>query len=87
MLCEACNRDVPNLQKHHVVPKVKGGRKGEILMCCDTCAKQVHMLFKESELAKMTVAELLNTEPMIKYIAWIKKRNGNFRHKMSGRIK
>ena len=83
MECAICHRETDKLFKHHVVPKVKGGSKGDIIGCCKTCAKQVHMLFSENELAKMTLDELLTTEAMQKYILWIQKRRRDYKVRLS----
>ena len=54
--------------------------------CCKTCAKQVHMLFSENELAKMTIEELLHTDEMHRYIKWIQRRQGNYKVRLSRRL-
>ena len=51
--CGICKRSTDHIHRHHVVPKVKGGKKGETVECCPTCNKQVHLLFTENELAKI----------------------------------
>ena len=85
--CEACDRDADKIHYHHVVPKACGGVHGEKKGCCATCNKQVHLLFSEKELSKMTFEELLETEEMKKYITWIRKRTGNFKGRLSTRVK
>lgn len=75
------------MHRHHLVPKVKGGAKKGIVLCCKTCSRQVHMLFSENELAKMSLNELLGSEEMLKYIAWIQKRKGEFKVRKSKRLK
>jgi hypothetical protein len=87
MLCVICKRKTDRLYKHHVVPKVKGGAKKGIVYCCHTCAKQVHMLFSENELAGMTIDELLHTDEMLKYIDWIQKRKGQYKVRKSNRLR
>ncbi len=86
MICTICKRKTDKLYKHHIIPKVKGGAKKGIVQCCRTCAKQVHMLFSENELAKMTLNELLNKEEMQKHINWIQKRKGQYKVRMSKRL-
>ncbi len=65
-----CRRDINKPYKHNVVPKIKGGSKEEIVKYCKTCCKQVHMIFSENELAKMTLDDVLKTEAMLNYINW-----------------
>ena len=45
------------------------------------------MLFPENELAKMTLEGLLQTEVMRKYLDWIKKRKGDFKVRLSNRLR
>ncbi len=73
--------------KHHVLPKSKGGRHKETIICCPDCGKQVHILFNEKELASMSLDELLKTEEMIKYIKWKRTHPGNHKHRMSKKVR
>jgi protein-arginine kinase activator protein McsA len=85
--CQICQEEAGRLLKHHVKPKCKGGTHAEIAYCCKTCAKQVHVLFNNNELAMMSLKELLATEQMQKYIKWKKKHPGEFRGVMSNKVK
>jgi len=85
--CKLCSRDVNKLYNHHLVPKVKGGKDGEIVQCCYTCSRQIHMLFAEAELQNMTLEQLKNKPEWEKYLKWISSRNGEFSVKMSSRVK
>lgn len=87
MQCRICKEEVNRVLKHHIVPKSEGGAKGEIAYCCKTCAKQVHVLFTNKELAKMSINELINTKEMQRYIKWKKKHPGEFRGIMSNKVK
>jgi 5-methylcytosine-specific restriction enzyme A len=87
MHCQICKEEVGRLLKHHVTPKCKGGAHGEIAKCCKTCAKQVHVLFTNKELARMSLEELIATEPMQRYIEWKKKHPGEFRGIISKKVK
>lgn len=84
MLCEICSTDEA-VEKHHVVPKSKGGK--ETIDCCSDCGGQVHMLFTNEDLGKMTLTDLMNTNKMRKYIKWKQKHPGNHRHRMSNEVK
>jgi hypothetical protein len=87
MTCKICGRHTDKIYKHHLIPKVKGGKKGEIIECCKTCSRQVHMLFSEGELAKMTMEELLGMDAMQEYLKWIRNRSGDFKVRKSRRLK
>lgn len=84
MLCEICNTDEA-VEKHHVIPKSKGG--SETINCCSDCGGQVHMLFSNSDLEKLTLTDLLNTNKMRKYVQWKQKHPGNHKHRMSKEVK
>jgi 5-methylcytosine-specific restriction protein A len=87
--CSICNVEYPkpDTSKHHVMPKLKGGRNGRIEKACGTCHGQIHALFTEKELASMTFEELLETGEMRKYIHWKQRHPGLFRHKASSKVK
>ncbi len=86
--CAGCGCEMDQIYRHHVVPRVKGGKKGEVVECCWTCSRQVHMLFTEGELARMSWEELLQTEAMQKYLTWKRRHPGErFRTKLSRRLK
>jgi hypothetical protein len=81
--CQICGQELVEVFKHHVVPKSKGGRNGEVIDCCYTCNGQVHMMYSEKELSKMSLKELINTSEMKKYISWKQKHPGDYRHRLS----
>ena len=86
-LCMFCKRNIDILHKHHVVPVVKGGKFNDTVDCCKTCSQQIHMLFTEAELQKMTLEQLNEKSEWQSYLKWISSRNGEFSVKMSTRVK
>ena len=53
--CPLCDRIITeNVPKsiHHLIPKSKGGKGGETVLLHHICHKQIHLMFKEKELAK-----------------------------------
>lgn len=86
MKCEICQID-DAIEKHHLIPRQRHKANQEVVQCCYDCARQVHMLFNEKELASMTIKELLDTLEMQKYLRWKKKHSGEHRHRMSNRVK
>jgi hypothetical protein len=86
LTCAICGID-PAVEKHHVLPKSKGGRKLETVDCCSDCGGQVHMLFSNKDLALMSLGELVSQEKMQTYIKWKKKHPGEHRHRMSSEVK
>ena len=55
VFCPLCDRIITeNVPKsiHHLIPKSKGGKGGETVLLHHICHKQIHLMFKEKELAK-----------------------------------
>ena len=78
-LCPICSRgmyaDGQSLDKHHFVPKSKGGKETELVHV--VCHRKIHSLFTEAECASTyNDPELVKTHPeMQKFIAWIQKKD------------
>ena len=80
ILCALCERAVPSeayLEKHHMVPRAKGGKETE-RVCLD-CGNQVHLLFTNNELGdKYNTIEALKTDERVwRWIRWVRK-HGRF---------
>ena len=81
--CPLCDRVITkNSPKsvHHLIPKSKGGKGGETVLLHHICHKQIHLIFKEKELAKnLNKIEDLKKHPKLKkFLIWIKKRPPEF---------
>lgn len=81
--CEMCGRllvDGPTTSLHHLIPKLKGGRKGPTVLLHTVCHRFIHATFTEAELARdlNTMAALLEQEPIRKFVAWVSKKNPEF---------
>jgi len=85
MICELCDRDEDRFEKHHLVPKSKGGLKGDFIMVCEQCADQIHALYDNKTLSKkFNTLQKLKEDPKISsYIEWVKKRKGKFKTRQS----
>jgi hypothetical protein len=83
MKCELCKRTfysnegrfpVSGPTKHHVTPKQfhkRNNYKEEIMMICVACQRQLHRMFTNKELKKMTKEQLLSHSKVIKWSSWI----------------
>ncbi len=73
-LCILCQRNVPYLTNHHIIPKNRGGTK--LVAICRDCHRQIHALFenKTLEVKLNTVETIMANEQFIKYLTWIEKR-------------
>jgi len=78
--CPNCTR-IMGLTKHHLVPKVKGGKEGPIMWICRDCHSQLHVLYDNNFLRdfRSTKIEVLADPAMRKF--------GKFAAKQSGGIK
>ena len=79
--CPLCERDdIPKdlFSKHHLVPKSRGGKKGEKVPICQDCHSSIHRFFTNRELEeKLNTVESLQAEPAFaKHLAWLRKRPG-----------
>lgn len=84
--CPICDRDMikgPFIDKHHFTPKCRGGKKTQYLH--KVCHRKIHSIWTEKELEKdFNDPNKVCAHPeMIKFIAWIKKKEPNFYDKNS----
>ncbi|MEB3280615.1 MAG: HNH endonuclease [Lyngbya sp.] len=81
MRCELCERDLPQLTVHHLVPRQKTKRKkldpGPTVEICSACHRQIHRLFDNTRLAnELNSLDALRSEPqMAKFLAWVRKQD------------
>ena len=82
-ICPLCEREIPAKcgNKHHLVPKLKGGTLGPTEMMHVICHSKIHSIFTEGELAHdyNTVDKLLENEEIAKFVKWIQKKPDNFK--------
>lgn len=82
-ICPLCGREIPPAleSRHHLTPKLKGGKHGPIVVLHTICHGKIHSLLSESELARhFDTIEKLQTHPEIaKFIRWVAKRPPDYR--------
>jgi hypothetical protein len=93
-ICPICDREMwvgKFIDKHHFLPKCKGGRETKWLH--KVCHRKIHSIFTNTELAKeYNNPELVRSHPEIeKFIKWISKKDPNFydkntTHNKKGRL-
>lgn len=79
--CPLCGRTIPvgpAADRHHWVPRAKGGRDWSWLH--RVCHRKIHSLFTEAELARLypTAAALLGHPEIRRFVAWVRKRPIDF---------
>lgn len=77
--CPLCGRVIPagvRQSRHHLVPKLRGGKGGETVLLHQICHNQIHLVASEAELARQfSTIEALRAHPeLARFIRWVAKR-------------
>ncbi len=85
-ICPLCERPIPaNVpqSRHHLIPKLKGGRGSPTILVHHQCHKEIHSYISEADLAKKyNSIELLKAHPDLnRFLTWIAKRPPSFMSK------
>ena len=88
-ICPLCLRPVPPgvpQSLHHLIPKLKGGKGGPVVLLHHLCHKEVHARFSETELARRfnTVEALRQSERLQPLLEWVAKRPPEFLSRVPG---
>ena len=88
-ICALCGRPIPRdvpQSRHHLVPKLRGGKGGETVLLHQICHKEIHATLTETELARVyNTAEALRAHPhLAKFVRWVAKRPPGFNARSTG---
>lgn len=89
-LCPLCGRPIPPgvpQSRHHLVPKLRGGKGGQTVLLHAICHAEIHATLTETELARnYCTIEALRAHPRLaRFIDWIARRPPEFRSRVPGR--
>lgn len=78
-ICPLCARPIPPgapQSRHHLVPKLKGGKGGDTVLLHHICHKEIHASLTEAELAHgYSTIEALRAHPRLaRFIKWVARR-------------
>ncbi|MEL7254893.1 MAG: HNH endonuclease [Pseudomonadota bacterium] len=88
-VCPLCGRLIPpdvRQSQHHLIPKLKGGKGGPVVLLHQICHNEIHATLTEAELARdYSTVEALRAHPRLaKFIRWVAKRPPEFYSKTPG---
>lgn len=88
-ICALCGRPIPPnapQSRHHLVPRLRGGKGGETVLLHHICHKEIHASLTETELARgYGTIESLRTHPRLaRFIQWVAKRPPDFTSRSKG---
>lgn len=89
-ICSLCWRPIPKdapQSRHHLIPKLKGGKNGNTVLLHHICHKEIHASLSEAELARdYNTPEDLRAHPRLaKFIRWVQKRPPQFTSRVPGK--
>ena len=88
-VCPLCLRPIPPdvpQSRHHLIPRLKGGKGGPTVVLHHICHKEIHAALSEAELARnYATIEALRSHPRLRRFAdWVARRPPGFTSRVPG---
>jgi hypothetical protein len=88
-VCPLCLRPIPASapqSRHHLTPRLKGGKHGPTVLLHQICHNVVHATFTEAELARShSTIDALRAHPRVaRFVAWVADRPPGFHARTAG---
>jgi hypothetical protein len=88
-ICPLCLRPIPPgapASRHHLLPRLKGGKGGETVLLHHLCHREIHAALTEAELARdYATVEALRAHPRIaRFVDWVARRPPEFTSRVPG---
>jgi hypothetical protein len=88
-VCPLCGRPIPARapqSEHHLVPRLKGGGRGQVVRLHQICHNAIHAALTESELARSyRDIEALRAHPRLaRFVEWVSRRPPGFHARTAG---
>ena len=89
-ICALCGRPIPSgvpQSAHHLIPKLKGGKGGPVVLLHHLCHREIHATLTEAELARdWNTPEALRSHPRLAaFVRWVRKRPPEFSSRVPGK--
>ena len=88
-ICPLCERPIPDhvpQSRHHLIPRLKGGKGTRTVLLHQICHNEIHATLSEAELARsyQTIDRLRSHPGIAKFVAWVARRPPEFRSRTKG---
>ena len=88
-VCPLCDRPIPpeaKQSRHHLIPRLRGGKNGPTVLLHQICHSEIHATLSEAELARSfhTIDALKSHPRLAKFISWIARKPADFHKRSTG---